>query len=454
MQNRLITHRIHLKEADFGKDKIYKILLKIAPPVMLAQLIQSLYNIVDSFFVGKYSDDALTALTVIYPIQLIIIALAVGTGVGVNTFIASKYAQNQEKEADKAAGTGTILAVLTWIVIAVSSIFLMKPYVLTSTKTPAAVEAAVTYGIIVCVGSVFTILEGTWTKIHQARGKMLRPMIAQIVGALVNIALDPLLIFGKWFFPELGVAGAAYATVAGQCATALIVAFGAIKKPPKIKEMWYFVKKIYFYGFSSILMQSLYTVYILALNIILSKFSDEAVVVLGLYYKLQSFFFIPLFGLQTCIVPVLSYNYTQKNYARCKGIMNETYLISAVFMIVGTVCFVFFPEKLIALFSKNTEVLRIGGHAFPIIGACFIPAVFSLIMPTFFQAIGKGLKSAFLSVLRQLICLVPIFYALSFLGQDYVWLSFPISETISGAVGLIMYFCQLKTWKKETLPAP
>lgn len=427
----------------YGRERIVKILSRIAPPVMIAQLIQSLYNIVDSFFIGAYSDDALTALSVIYPLQLIIIALAVGTGVGVNTYMARKYAHNSLQDADDAAGTGMILALLSWAVFTAIALPIMRPYVMTSAGADSAVEYAVTYGNIVSVGSIGVFLEGCWTKVHQARGNMRRPMTALIIGAVLNIILDPLLIFGA----KLGIAGAAYATVAGQVCAAVIVAFGAVKKPPSIRRMLHFAKRIYFFGYSSILMQALYTVYILALNIILAEFSDSAVTVLGLYYKLQGFFFIPLFGLQTSIVPVLSYNYAAGEYDRCKQTMNVTYLVSALFMVLGVVGFVFFPDILISLFSSNNEVHEIGRIAFPIIGAGFIPAVFSLVMPTFFQAIGMGIKSTFLSLLRQIFCLVPIFWAFSLIGLNYTWLSFPISETLSGSVGLIMYGVQLRKWK-------
>lgn len=314
---------------------------------------------------------------------------------------------------------------------------------MSSAGSDTAVDYAVTYGNIVTVGRIGVFLEGCWTKVHQARGNMRRPMAALIIGAVLNIILDPLLIF----VAGLGIAGAAYATVAGQVCAAVIVGFGAVRKPPSVRRMLHFAKRIYFFGYSSILMQALYTVYILALNIILAGFSDSAVTVLGLYYKLQGFFFIPLFGLQTAIVPVLSYNYAAGEYDRCKQTMNKTYFVPAVFTVLGVIGFVFFPDVLIGLFSDNEEVHEIGRNAFPIIGAGFIPAVFSLVMPTFFQAIGMGIKSTFLSLLRQIFCLVPIFWAFSLIGLNYTWLSFPISETFSGSVGLIMYALQLRKWK-------
>lgn len=434
----------------YGRERISKILLQIAPPVMLAQLIQALYNIVDSFFVGMYSDDALTALSVIFPLQLILIALAVGTGVGVNTYMARQYAYGHPEEAENAAATGTVLGAVTWALLSAVCTAIMRPFVLLGATAPDAVEYAVTYGNIVTVGSIGLLLEGNWTKVHQARGNMRRPMVAQIAGALTNIVLDPLLIFGVGPFPKMGVAGAALATVIGQCVAAVIVAFGAVYKPPACKKLLHCAGQIYRLGYSSILMQSLFTVYILALNVILAKFSDAAVTVLGLYYKLQSFFFIPLFAMETCIIPILSYNCAARNYDRCKQTVRLALLVSVLFMLLGVVGFVFFPDLLIGLFSSNAQVHEIGKAAFPIIGSSFLPAAAGLMMPHFFQAIGRGITSSFLAVLRQLIFLVPLFWAFSFVGLQYTWIAFPLAETVSGGVGYILYYLQLRQWKRET----
>lgn len=350
----------------FRTEKIPKILLKIAPPVMLAQLIQAMYNIVDSFFVGQYSANSLTALSVIYPLQLIIIALAVGTGVGVNTYMARQYAQKFQQKAEEAAGTGMVLEFMTWLIFAVLAAVFMRPYVMTSAKSPEAIEDAVIYGRIVCIGSIGAFLEGNWTKVHQSRGNMRRPMIAQTVGALTNIVLDPIMIFGLGPVPQMGVAGAAYATVCGQVAAAVITAFGGVRRPPEFRKMKVYIKQIYWLGYASILQQAMYTVYIVILNAILAGFSDSAVTVLGLYYKMQTFFFIPLMGLQTCIVPVLSFNYATKSYGRCRETMKDSYLFSCGFMLIGGGCFVFFPVELLRIFSDSSEVIAIGKTAFPI----------------------------------------------------------------------------------------
>lgn len=273
------------------------------------------------------------------------------------------------------------------------------------------------------------------------------PMIAQIVGAATNIILDPIFIFGAGIIPEMGVAGAAYATICGQIVAAIITGIKGYRMPPKIRDILHYIKKIYFYGYPSILMQALFTIYIIALNLILAGFSDSAVTVLGLYYKMQSFFFIPLFGLQTCVVPLLSYNYAKGNFERCRETIKDAFIISASFMIIGIIMFVFFPKEVIGIFSSSNEVFEIGKIAFPIIGTCFFPAIFSLIMPVFFQAIGYGKTSLLLSLIRQIFCLIPIFWGLSLIGLDYSWLAFPISETIASGIGLLLYTHLLHTWK-------
>ncbi len=438
----------------FEEKNIMKTLLRIAPPVMLAQLIQAMYNIVDSFFIGRYSQDGLTALSVIYPVQLIVTAIAVGTGVGVNTLMSRYYAQQKPQKAEKTAGTGTVLAALSWLVFAVLSALLMGPFARISADSPMAVEYVMSYGSIVCIGSLGVFMESLWTKALQAKGNMRRPMLAQIAGALTNIVLDPLLIFGAGPIPALGIAGAAWATVAGQFVAAGLTA-GASRRPPCMADILYFTKKIYALGFPSIFMQALYTVYIMALNMILVGFSDAAVTVLGIYYKIQSFFFIPLSGFETCIVPFISYSFGKKDYARCRDIMAQSSLLAMAFMLIGVLCFEFIPGPMLRMFSDSAEIAAIGVPALRIIGASFVPAVISLLMPVFFQAIGGAIPSVLLSVTRQIFCLIPIFWLLSRLGLAWTWLAFPTAELITGSLGLFLYRRQLRRWqlyrpRKET----
>ena len=382
---------------------------------MLAQLIQAMYNIIDSLFVGQYSDDGLTALSAIYPVQLIIIALAVGTGVGTNTLMAKQYALKDEKGASHTAGVGTVLAVIMWALISVISIAFMGPYVAISAQSPVAMQYANEYGMIVSIGSIGLFLEGNWTKVLQSEGNMKLPMIAQIIGAVTNIVLDPLLIFTA----GLGIKGAAIATVIGQIAAAVIVGIKGARKPPEIKRIPCIAKSIYKLGYPSICMQALYTVYIAILNIILAGFCDEA-------------------------VTVLSYNYTSGDYLRCRRIFRSSLIISGVFMILGVLSFELIPTQLIGLFTQSETVKSIGVVGFRLIGASFIPAVFSFMTPIFFQSIGYSKTSTFLSVLRQLICLVPLFWIFSFIGLDYAWLAFPLTEIITGSIGMGMYYYAVK----------
>lgn len=241
--------RVKKKELDFGNDKIFSILLRLAPPVMLAQLIQALYNIIDSFFIGNYSESGLTALSIIYPIQLLMIALAVGTGVGINTLMAHFLGVDNKEKSDETAGVGNFLAFAMWFVFALICWFIMPFYAQISTNSQEIIDEVIVYGRIVCVFSFGLFFESIWTKVMQATGNMKIPMIAQIAGAFVNIALDPLLIFGIGFFPELGIAGAAIATVVGQIAAALIVMKKGCKRSPKISKYKEYIKRIYHLGF-------------------------------------------------------------------------------------------------------------------------------------------------------------------------------------------------------------
>ncbi len=424
----------------FGKEKISKVLLKIAPPVMLAQLIQALYNIVDSLFVGNYSGSGLTALSIVYPLQLLMIALAVGTGVGINTVMAARLGIGRRDEAEDHAGVGTPLALVSWLVFAAVCWAIMPAYARLQTDTPEVIADVVTYGRIVCVFSFGLFLESIWTKVHQAEGDMKRPMIAQIVGAITNIALDPLLIFGMFGLPEMGIAGAAYATIAGQVVAALVVMKKGYRKPPELRKFPRCIAAIYRLGIPNILMQAAYTVYIFGLNLILATFSDQAVTVLGLYYKWQSFFFIPLGSMQTCIVPVVSYNYAARNIARCKKTLVTAIVFGMALMFLGTLCFEIIPGPMLRVFSSDEKVIEIGVTAFRIIGISFIPLVSSLTFPVFFQAVGWSLKSSLLTVFRTVVLFVPLAFIFSRIGGlDWFWLTFPVTDSLSTLLGFIWY---------------
>lgn len=423
----------------FGTEKISKILLKLAPPVMLAQLIQALYNIIDSLFVGRYSDSGLTALSIIYPLQLLMIALAVGTGVGINTVMAAKLGVGNEKEADEYAGVGTPLAGFMWLLFAVICWFAMPFYAKMSTNSEAIIHDVIVYGRIVCVFSFGLFLESIWTKVLQSCGDMKTPMTAQIIGAITNIVLDPLLIFGMFGFPKMGIAGAAVATVSGQIMAALIVMKKGFRKSPHRQVYSHHIAKIFQLGIPNILMQSAYTFYILGLNLILATFSDQAVTALGLYYKWQTFFFIPLGAMQTCIVPVISYNYAARNIERCKKTLSASIVFGMSLMALGTLCFVCIPSQMLRVFTSDELVIAIGRVGFRFVGISFLPMVTSLIFPVFFQAVGSSLKSSLLTVIRTVVLFVPLAYLFSRFGLNWFWLTYPVTEVITSLTGAYFY---------------
>ncbi len=423
----------------FGTESIPCIFLKIAPPVMFVQLIQSLYNLVDSYFIGRISESGLTALAVIYPVQLLINALGVGTGIGINTVMSRKYGEGKTEEAKACAGVGSFLAVMTWVLFVLFTMLFFDPYIRKTSASEAVVNQAMLYGKFVCCGSLPLFLDSVWTRIHQAGGDVYRPMMAQIAGAGVNLMLDPILIFGVGIFPAMGIRGAAIATVTGQFAAACFNYSGGFYRIEDYKKIGQYAYQIYKAGIPAMLMQALFTVYISGLNLVLALYSEVAVTVLGLYYKLQTFFFIPFMALENCIVPVLSYNYGAKKWKRCVLILVEAVISGMGFMLIGAICFEVFPEQLLKIFTSGEQTLQIGRQAFRIIGSSFIPAVPSLLIPIFFQAIGKGKESMFLTILRQVILFVPLAWIFGRMGGLLViWYTFPATELFTTAAGFLI----------------
>lgn len=430
---------MHADSNAYGTEKISRLLLKVAPPVMLAQLIQALYNLVDSLFVGEYSAEGLTALSIIYPIQLLMIAFAVGTGVGVNTSMAYYLGINKKDKADEIGGIATPLALFLWIIFAVVCWFILPAYAEISTTSKVVVKQVVTYGRIVCVAAVGLFLESSWTKILQANGDMKTPMFAQIVGAVVNIILDPILIFGLFGMKPLGIAGAAIATVIGQIIAAVIVMKKGIRKSPSLDKYLPGIKRIYKLGFPNIVMQMAFTLYIFGLNLILVQFSDQAVTTLGLYYKWQMFFFIPLGALETCIVPIVSYNYAARNIKRCREVLSISVIWGITLMLIGVLCFELIPKQMLSVFTDDALVLEIGNVAFRIIGLSFIPLVTSMIFPVFFQATGYAVRSSLLTIVRTVVLFVPLGYIFAKFGLNFFWCTFPVTEILTTLMGIIFY---------------
>lgn len=423
----------------FATEKISRLIWRMAPPVMFARLIQALYNIVDSYFVGQYSDAGLTALSVVFPIQLIGVAIAVGIGVGANTLIAKYNGEQTFDRAGEVKKTGTLVNVLCWIFFAVLSVFVMPVYFRYSISSGEVLSMAMRYGMIVNIGSVFLFVESMWTKILQAEGNMRIPMIAQIAGAGVNMVLDPVLIVGAGPFPALGVTGAAIATLIGQLVAAVIVGRAAYTGMPSLvllKKHGFMICRA---GFPNVISESLCSIYISAMNMILVTFSEAAVTVLGLYYKLQTFLFIPMSGLQNCMVPVISFNYAAGQKQRCSEMMKAAAAYTIVFMGIGSAAFLFVPELLLQIFTASQEVLLIGKVGFRIIGSSFILTGLTFLFAVYFQAIGQRMEAVIVAVLRQIVLLAPLAWLFSRWGLSYFWLTYPVSEFVTLLCSLWYY---------------
>ena len=435
------------RENIMGTQPINRLLPSMAFPIMLSMLVQALYNVVDSVFVSMVSENALTSVSLAFPVQNLMIAVSVGTAVGINALLSRRLGEKNFEAANKVAENGIFVTVLSWAVFAVFGAACSGLFMGAFTQNAEILAGGTDYMWIVTVFSLGLFMSVTMERVLQVTGKTVYQMISQMTGAVVNIILDPVFIFGWLGLPAMGVAGAAWATVAGQFVAAAITGVKGCRRPPALAQQRRYAAAIYKLGIPSILMQMTVTLYIVALNIILAGFSDEAVTILGLYYKIQTFFFIPLLGLQTCIVPALSYNYGRGEYGRTRAIFRNSMLASMALMLVGIFCFEFMPQTLLGLFSRNEIVLTQGARAFRIIALSFIPTVAALLLPVFFQAIGQAFPSILLSLTRQIFCLIPIFYVLSRIGLDYVWFAFPIAEVITGSVGAVFYFRLVRQWK-------
>ena len=415
-----------------GDTPIGRLLLKLSPPVMLALLIQSIYNIVDSCFVAQYSLSGLTALSIIFPIQLLMTALGTGTGTGLNILISRMDGNGDTARQRDVVKSGLYLGIWNFLIFTCIGMLLIGSYYTISSNQAEVRAEGIQYAQIIFLGSFGLFMESNCTKLLQAKGNMVTPMLAQVAGAVINLVFDPIFIFGLFGAPELGVAGAAIATIMGQWA-AMLITVKAVFRTYDVRGTFRFRDCIQIYqsGFPSIIMQSLYTLYIVGLNLILKQFTEDAVTVLGIYYKLQTFFFIPLMGLQQVIVPVISFNYGAHDNKRVNDTLRYSILISCGVMALGTFIFMAFPKELISIFAGSTPILNIGTLALRIISVSFLPASFAMMFTVYFQGIDKGKCSVFITVLRQIILLVPLAWLFHFAGLNYVWLTFPVTESIA-----------------------
>lgn len=428
------------KENKMGTMPMTRLILSMSLPAIFSMTILAMYNVVDSIFIGNYDQRGLTAVSLAYPLQLFLIAASVGTAIGVNSLVSRKLGEKNFQHANSAATHGLVLCLFTYLIFLLLGIFAVKPFMNAFATDSAVAEYGVQYLSVVLCFSVFSIIQVMIEKTLQATGNMIYPMLFQMLGAIVNIIFDPLLIFGIGFFPELGVSGAAIATVFGQfCGMvfALIVLF--LKKHEIKIQLKGFrleknvVKNIYAVGFPSIIMQSIGAIMMLGLNSIFKAAGSEVSVrVYGIYFKLQSFVFMPCFGLNQGLMPIIGYNYGAKNKKRMYSALKNGLIIAVIIMMVGTILMWTIPDVLISMFGGDQELMEKGEYAFRIISLCFIPAAAGIIFTTMFQAVGKGFRSLVMSFARQLVLVLPIAFLLSVtLGVDFVWYAFPFAEFFS-----------------------
>ena len=390
------------------------------------------------------SSKALTAVSLVMPIQMLMISLSVGSGVGVNSLIARRLGAKRQREADQAASTALRIGVFNYAVFLLVGIFLAKPFMSSYTDDAAIFEGGLVYLRIITIGSLASMVEIQLEKVLQATGNMVGPMIISLSGAVTNLILDPILIFGLCGMPKMGVAGAALATVIGQFVAMFVAVFMIFKyehdvevKLRGFKLDWQVVKDIYGVGFPSIIMQSIGSVMLLGYNAILAA-SAAAVAVLGIYFKLQSFIFMPVFGLNNGITPIIAFNYGAQNRKRMVKTIKVSLITAFCLLFVGFACFEFIPQVLLGMFSASDDMLQIGVPALRIIGVHFLIAWFCIIVGTVFQALGKAVFSMIVSIMRQLVVLIPAAYILSKLGGLHaVWWAFPIAEVISFTVSTL-----------------
>ena len=439
-----------------GYEPIPKLIAKLSLPLMLSMLIQALYNVVDSIFVARVSEAALTAVSLAYPLQNLMIAFGIGTAVGVNSYLARKLGEKQHEEAEKAADNGFFLAIVTWLVFAVFGIVGTRPFLSIFTDDPELLQLSVDYAAICLIFSFGIFIDITAERIMQATGDSIHPMITQSLGAITNIILDPVFIFAF----GMGVKGAAIATVIGQIVS-MIAALYFVSRNKYVtlhfslrhfRPSGKIISEIYKVGVPTIIMNSVSTVMVSALNSILIRFSATAVSVLGVYFKLQSFVFMPVFGLQAGMIPIVAFNYGARNRRRMTNTLRTGGTIAVAIMVVGFLIFQFLPDLLLSLFAASSDMLDIGRPALRIISICFIPAAISISLTSAFQATGEGYAAMIVSIVRQLAVLLPVASLLAKTKVlDNVWFAFTVAEAVGLTLSVLFY---LHVYRTKIRPIP
>ena len=448
-----------IQENKMGVMPVGRLLMSMSLPIMISMLIQALYNIVDSMFVARISEDALTAVSLAFPIQNLMIAVATGTGVGMNALLSKALGAKDFERANRAATNGLFVLVLFCVPFMLFGALLTDWFMRTQTDIAHIITYGDEYLRVVCLVSIGSFGAIAVERLLQATGKTVYSMITQAVGAVINIVLDPVLIFGLCGLPAMGVTGAAVATVLSQCVSfALGIVFNVCCNREislsyrGFRPSGHIIGRIYAVGVPSILMASIGSVMTFFMNRILIAFSSTATAVLGVYFKLQSFVFMPIFGLNNGLVPIVSYNYGAKKKKRMMRSIRLAILTAVCIMTAGFLAFELIPDQLMGLYNASEHMLSIGEPALRIIGIHFLIAGYCIVAGSVFQALGNALPSLITSLARQLVVLLPVAWLLAQTGNvNNVWWAFPIAEVMSAAMTTLFF---VREYRAKIKPLP
>jgi putative MATE family efflux protein len=422
-----------------GTEPIVPLLFRLSIPSIIAMAVQAFYNVVDSIYVGRLGTDPLSALSLSFPLQMIIIAIAVGTGIGTSSLISRRLGEGEKEKAANAAEHVILASILYSIVIAIIGFFFSDKLFVIFTDDPNLITLGTEYISIILMGSIALFFPMISNNILRGEGNTFIPMVTMLIGAVLNIILDPFLIYGLWIFPKLGIQGAAIATVSARLLSGIFLVFMLFSDKNELKLNlknfsfdFNIIKEVYKVGFPAMVMQLLASLMLSGMNRILASFSTTAIAAAGIYFRLQSFVFMPVFGLNQGFMPIVGYNYGHNNPKRMLKTIKLAGVIAFVFTTAGFILFQTIPEQIVSLFSTDPELIEIGSMALKRISIAFPVIGPAIIVSTTFQALGKGLPSLIFSFLRQIIILLPLMYILGQVyGLDILWYSFPISEFIS-----------------------
>ena len=428
-----------INENKMGSMPVKRLILSMSAPIVVSMLVQSLYNVVDSVFVAQISEEAITAVSMAFPLQQLMMAVGLGTAVGVNSYLSRSLGAKKFSQVNRIANNGLFLAFMSFLVFFLIGLFLSKQLISIQTDNLEIISHGPVYLRICLMGSFAILMHIMFERLLQATGKTVYTMIAQMTGAIINIVLDPIMIFGWFGLPAMGLSGAAIATVISQWVGFLLITYFCISKEKDInisfkymKPDFKIIRDIYAVGIPSIIMISIVSVTIFSLNQILSRFSITAVALLGIYFKLQSFIFMPVFGLNNGIIPIVGYNYGANNKERMREVIFLGMKYAAGIMFIGTMIMMIFPDQLLGLFNASPQMMKMGRVAFRVFSTSFVFAAICIVSTGVFQAIGKGTLSMTISIIRQLVVLVPLAYLFSLTGNvDRVWWSVLIAELIA-----------------------